>query len=64
MVAALEAAGRTLGLNYRVRVRIVTDERAKTLVVPRTALFRGREGDWEAFQVDGDGRARRISLVC
>jgi HlyD family secretion protein len=55
-----EAGGRTLGLNYRVRVRVVTDAREKVLVAPRTALFRGDDGGWEVFRISSKGRAERV----
>ena len=61
-LAALEVGGRTLGLNYRVRVRVITDAREKVRFVPRTALFRGDKGDWEAFRITPRGRAERVRL--
>jgi HlyD family secretion protein len=42
---------RGLGVGYRVRVRIYTAEKSKALVIPRSALFRGPRGDWQAFVV-------------
>jgi HlyD family secretion protein len=48
---------RELGVGYRVRVRIQTDEKADALVVPRSALFRGMSGGWNVYAVR-DGRAR------
>jgi HlyD family secretion protein len=57
----LEARGRTLGLHYRVRVRIVTDAKQQTLRVPRTALFRGQDGQWRSFKIEA-GRARRVTV--
>ena len=30
--------------------------------VPRTALFRGDKGDWEAFRITPRGRAERVRL--
>jgi HlyD family secretion protein len=53
---ALMARGRTLGAEYRVRVRIYTDRLDDAVVVPRAALFRGPDGHWRAFVIDG-GRA-------
>jgi len=58
----LRAGGRTLGLRYRVRVRIITDEREQALLVPRTALFRGQDGQWQSFKIDR-GRAQRVTLT-
>jgi HlyD family secretion protein len=46
-----------LGVDYRVRVRIITAERSAALVVPRSALFRAAAGTWQVFVVRG-GRAR------
>lgn len=53
----LKKSGRSLGLRYRVRVRVITDEKKDALIVPRTALFRGMDGGWEVYRVD-QGRAR------
>jgi len=44
-------AAREINVNYRVRVRIFTDEKEKTLVVPRSALFRSATGGWQVFVV-------------
>lgn len=46
-----------MGVDYRVRVRIVTSEKEQALVVPRSAIFRGADGGWQAFVIRG-GRAR------
>ncbi|HID76655.1 MAG TPA: HlyD family efflux transporter periplasmic adaptor subunit, partial [Planctomycetaceae bacterium] len=55
-----------LGVGYRVRVRIVTAQKADALLIPRSALFRGPSGQWQLFAVV-DGRARitgvRIGLI-
>ncbi len=45
-----------LGVGYRVRVRIFTAQSSGSLVVPRSALFRGAKNDWRVFTVRG-GRA-------
>ncbi|MFV1964962.1 MAG: efflux RND transporter periplasmic adaptor subunit [Pirellulaceae bacterium] len=45
-----------LGVDFRVRVRIFTDQKDAAMVVPRSALFRGADGGWEVFAVRG-GRA-------
>lgn len=50
-----------LGVGYRVRVRIVTAEKAETLVVPRSALFRGPDGGWQVFAVR-DGKAKLVGV--
>lgn len=48
---------RNLGLSYRVNVKIFTAARDRALAVPRSALFRGADGDWQVFAVR-DGLAR------
>ena len=53
----LKEAGRTLGLQYRVRVRIITDEKPDIILVPRTALFHGIKGQWQLYKVVA-GRAK------
>ena len=60
-LAALNKVGRTLGLRYRVRVRIITDERQDTVKVPRTALFRGMDGGWQVYRIE-QGRARLTTV--
>ncbi|MEX2142787.1 MAG: efflux RND transporter periplasmic adaptor subunit [Pirellulales bacterium] len=40
-----------LGVDYRVRVRIITAERSGALVIPRSALFRGADGRWQVFVI-------------
>ena len=40
-----------LGADYRVRVRIFTDQKSDALTVPRSALFRGPDGGWQLFAV-------------
>jgi len=54
---ALEQSGRTLGLQYRVRVRIITDEKPNVSLVPRTALFHGLKGQWQLYKIVG-GKAQ------
>ena len=49
----LEQSGRTLGLQYRVRVRIITEEKANVSLVPRTALFHGISGQWQLYKIVG-----------
>ncbi|MFH1985236.1 MAG: efflux RND transporter periplasmic adaptor subunit [Pseudomonadota bacterium] len=48
----LNQSGRSLGLSYRVRVRLITDEKKNALSVPRTALFRGIDGGWQVYRVN------------
>ena len=45
-----------LGVDYRVRVRIFTADEPQALVIPRSALFRGANNDWQVFVIR-DGRA-------
>jgi HlyD family secretion protein len=47
-----------LGVDFRVRVRVFTANSENTLVVPRSALFRGPDGAWQVFAV----RNRRAEL--
>ncbi len=47
-------AEREIGVDYRVRVRVFTEEQADTLLVPRSAIFRSMENGWEVFVVRGD----------
>ena len=47
----LKVAGRNLGVDYRVQVRIYTGQADKALVVPRMALFQGADGAWKVFAV-------------
>jgi HlyD family secretion protein len=48
---------RDLGVDYRVRVRVITADKNDALIVPRSSLFRGGDGRWQLFVVR-DGRAR------
>jgi HlyD family secretion protein len=50
-----------VGVNFRVRVRIITDEKENVLRVPRSALFRGEEGQWQVYAVR-QGRAERQNV--
>jgi len=49
--------GRNLGVAYRVRVRILTRQKQGALVVPRSALFRGPQSEWQLYAIRG-GKAR------
>jgi HlyD family secretion protein len=53
----LRSNGRSLGLHYRVRVRIITQEKQDVLLISRTALFRGIKGQWQLYKVE-NGRAK------
>lgn len=57
----LQDAGRTLGVDYRLRVRIITDRRDRAVVIPRSALFRNVGDRWQAFVIRS-GRARLVTL--
>jgi HlyD family secretion protein len=46
-----------LGVDYRVRVRIITAMHSGALVIPRSALFRGADGRWQVFVIR-DGKAQ------
>jgi HlyD family secretion protein len=59
---SLKQKGRTLGLAYRVRVRIYTEEKKDVLKVPRTALFRGSGHQWEVFCVK-NGKAALVPVT-
>jgi HlyD family secretion protein len=48
---------RGIGADYRVSVRIFTKSKSNATVIPRSALFRAAEGNWQVFAVR-DGRAR------
>ena len=52
------AEQRGVQVGYRVRVKILTDQRDNTLVVPRSALFRGADDQWQVFVTKGN-RARK-----
>ncbi len=49
--AKLKKSGRALGLEYRVRVRVFTAEKNNAVIIPRTVLFRGDAGKWQAYVV-------------
>jgi HlyD family secretion protein len=50
-----------MGVDYRVRARIVTAEKPQTTIIPRTALFRDVSGEWNVFAVR-DGAATRVAV--
>lgn len=56
-LATLKQAGKTMGLHYRVRVRIITAEKSGVAIVPRTSLFHGMAGNWQLYRVVS-GRAQ------
>lgn len=52
---------RGLGVDYRVRVRIITEQKPAALVIPRSALFRGADGNWTVYVVR-DGKAESLQV--
>ena len=44
-------SGKTLGIGYRVYVKIYTSEAKDVLVIPRTALFKGSNNQWDIFVI-------------
>ncbi len=48
---ALVSGERQLGVDFRVHVRIYTDEEPQAIKVPRSALFRSSTGAWRTFVV-------------
>ncbi len=48
-----------VGVGFRVRVRIFTDQQPNALLVPRSALFRGPDGGWQIFAAVGHKAALR-----
>ena len=53
-LANYRASGRSLGLGYRARVRVITDQKDQAMVVPRTAAFRSKGGKWAVYRMNGD----------
>ncbi len=58
---SLSQSGKTMGLHYRVRVRIITDEKTSVSIVPHTSLFHGMEGNWQLYRVVA-GRAQLTNV--
>ena len=53
---------RNLGVGYRVRVQITTAEKSKALVIPRNALFRAANGNWQVYVIR-NGQAKIVKDV-
>ena len=54
---------RALGIEYRVQVRIYHDQADNVMTLPRTALFRGDGGQWQAMLVrNGVTELRDVEL--
>jgi HlyD family secretion protein len=57
------AEQRGVQVGYRVRVKILTDERENALVVPRSSLFRGANDQWQVFVAKGNrARLRTVEI--
>ncbi len=52
---------RRFGVEYRVRLKIFTDQRSDVLVIPRSAIFRNARGQWQVFAVR-NGRAQIVPV--
>ncbi len=52
-----------VGVGYRVRARIFTDQQPSALLVPRSALFRGPDGRWQVYVAAGNMAALRHVTV-
>jgi HlyD family secretion protein len=57
----LAKADRSLGVDYRVHVRVYTQEKTDARIIPRTSLFRGTGQKWEIYTVQ-DGKARLMPV--
>jgi len=55
------AAGRFLGVDYRVQVRIYTGQADKALIIPRMALFQSADGKWKVFTVKNN-KAEQVAV--
>ena len=59
----LEKRPARLGVAFRVHARIYYDEAADALTLPRTALFRGDRGSWQAMVVrDGVTKLQTVTV--
>ncbi|MEQ8784720.1 MAG: HlyD family efflux transporter periplasmic adaptor subunit [Pirellulaceae bacterium] len=54
-------AERDIGVDYQVRVRIITDEKSSALTVPRSAVFRSPDGGWQVFAIRA-GAAKLVNV--
>ncbi len=50
-----------VGVGYRVRARIFTQQKEEALIIPRTAIFRGPDNQWQVFVVER-GRLKLTTL--
>lgn len=61
-LAALRSE-REIGVDYRVRLRVFTELKTGALVVPRSALFRSPDGQWQVFVVrNGQARLQDVQV--
>ncbi|MCC9607173.1 HlyD family secretion protein [Blastopirellula sp. JC732] len=57
------ASDRTLGVDYRVQVRAIEQEKSDALTIPRACLFRAADGSWQVMAVrDGVARLVRVDV--
>lgn len=61
-LAALKKSGRSLGIDYRVQVKVIVETKSNAFRLPRTAIFRGPNGIWQCYQVV-DGKASLTELT-
>jgi len=47
----LLSSNHTIGAGYRLRVRILTNQRSNTLVVPRSSVFQSTDGSWRLLRI-------------
>jgi len=57
----LEKQRRSLGVDYRLRVKIYTGQKPDAVTIPRPALFRSADGRWQVFVVR-EGKAKRVDV--
>ncbi|MCP4194391.1 MAG: HlyD family efflux transporter periplasmic adaptor subunit [Planctomycetaceae bacterium] len=62
-LAELQKKHINLGADFRLRVKIYTDERQQAIVVPRSAIFRSTAGKWQTFVVGGQTAELRTVQV-
>ena len=54
---------KTLGVGYRLQIKIYTATKKNALKIPRTALFKDNQGNWKVYVVrDGRARIQKITL--
>lgn len=63
VLGQLAEQGRQLGVDYRVHVKIYTDQAENAVTIPRAAIFRGPEGQWQVFRVRDDRIAELTNVA-